>query len=371
MQLGSDIDEAQVKFFREAAAQMKLGDRVILCTAEPHWIFAEAYRETDPQYYSEKNLSFLESDIFADRIQIFLAGDLHHYRRHEADDGRQKITSGGGGAFLHPTHEKSFAVLEQDLLTDGATQHTTYRKKACYPDEKTSFRLCFRNLLFPFLNPKFGVVPALMYLLFAWSAYHELKEPGLHAAISSTVNHLLHSPFSTMLSLAIILAFIFFTDTHFRWYKWIGGGLHALLHLLTALLIGWGASLLVTQQLKLTYDQTPYMLVTGLFVFAGGWIVGSFIFGIYLLLSMNLFRRHSEEAFSGLRIEDYKNFLRMRLDPDGSVTIFPIGIEKVAKRWKPGSDNGPAYEPDGPFTEPFLIEKPIHVGRVNAARGAL
>ena len=62
---------------------------------------------------------------------------------------------------------------------------------------------------------------------------------------------------------------------------------------------------------------------------------------------------------------------RMRLDPDGSVTIFPIGIEKVAKRWKPGSDNGPAYEPDGPFTEPFLIEKPIHVGRVNAARGAL
>ena len=33
--------------------------------------------------------------------------------------------------------------------------------------------------------------------------------------------------------------------------------------------------------------------------------------GVYLLISLNVFGRHSEEAFSGLRIEDYKHFLRM------------------------------------------------------------
>ena len=53
--------------------------------------------------------------------------------------------------------------------------------------------------------------------------------------------------------------------------------------------------------------------------------------GLYLLLSLNLFSRHTTEAFSSLRIEDYKNFLRMRIDPDGGLTIFPIGVQKAAK----------------------------------------
>src|SRR5205823_10895598 len=51
IQLGSDIDEKQVAYFCEVAAKMKPGDRVIVYTAEPHWIYAEAYRDIDPRYY--------------------------------------------------------------------------------------------------------------------------------------------------------------------------------------------------------------------------------------------------------------------------------------------------------------------------------
>jgi len=364
IQLGSDIDEDQVRYFCEVAAKMKPGDRVIVCTAEPHWIYAEAYRSVDPQYYSEKNLSFLESKIFFNKIQLFIAGDLHHYRRHEAEDRKQKIVAGGAGAFLHPTHVNNFDELTQDLLTsqaDGtaAPQHTVYRKQASYPPEPTSFGLAFRNLLFPVLNPKFGVLTAVLYLLLAWSMPDLRQADSVGHALRLTINAKLPDPLATILVLAVIAGFVFFTDSHFRLFRWLGGGVHGLLHIAAAFFVGWGASALAVRWFD--FNSTPYLLIAGVLILVGGWIAGSFIFGIYLLISINVFRRHGNEAFSSLQIEDYKNFLRMRIDPDGTLTIFPIGIDKVARQWKPGPAGGPSHVPDGSFTEPFLIEDPIRI----------
>ena len=53
--------------------------------------------------------------------------------------------------------------------------------------------------------------------------------------------------------------------------------------------------------------------VVAVLVGAGGWLAGSFLTGLYLLVSLNVFGRHSEEAFSALRIQDYKNFLRLHI----------------------------------------------------------
>jgi hypothetical protein len=364
IQLGSDIDEAQLDYFKDAAAKMEPDDRVILCTAEPYWITAELYRETNPQYFSEKILSYLETKVFHGRIQVFLAGDLHHYRRHEDDEGKQKITSGGGGAFLHPTHGPNVEELHQDLLAETAAgpekQHSIFRKRAAYPDEKTSSRLTFRNLLFPLLNPTFGVITAILYLLFGWTTIPDLRgTTGVGNAIGTTFNAMLLEPLATLLFLAIILGFILFTDTHMRSYKWIAGTAHALLHIAAAFFISWGAAVWTERWFE--WESSLQLLASGVLIMAGGWVAGSFILGLYLLISLNVFGRHGNEAFSSLKIEDYKNFLRMRIDPDGSLTIFPIGIERVAKRWKPGSEAGPKYEPDGEFTKPFLIEKPIRI----------
>lgn len=41
------------------------------------------------------------------RVSMRLAGDLHHYMRYEPQESLDEpslVTSGGGGAFLHPTH---------------------------------------------------------------------------------------------------------------------------------------------------------------------------------------------------------------------------------------------------------------------------
>jgi hypothetical protein len=88
-------------------------------------------------------------------------------------------------------------------------------------------------------------------------------------------------------------------------------------------------------------------------------VVGAFLLGIYLLISLNVFRRHSNEAFSSLAIQDWKNFLRLRITAEG-LTIFPVGIDRVPRKWK---TEGNRVEPDDPqATAPRIIEsEPVTV----------
>jgi hypothetical protein len=51
---------------------------------------------------------------------------------------------------------------------------------------------------------------------------------------------------------------------------------------------------------------------------------------------------------SSLRIADYNGFLRLKIDPHGNVTVYPIIVEHV-----PQTDDGPLLT--------RLVEKPIEV----------
>jgi hypothetical protein len=46
----------------------------------------------------------------------------------------------------------------------------------------------------------------------------------------------------------------------------------------------------------------------------------------------NIFGAYTNEAFSALRIQDYKHFLRLRIRPSGTLEIFPIAIDRVPRR---------------------------------------
>ena len=103
-----------------------------------------------------------------------------------------------------------------------------------------------------------------------------------------------------------------------------------------------------------------------------GWIVGSTILGVYLYLSLNVFGRHANEAFSSLAIPDFKNFLRMRIEDNGDLTIFPIGLRRVPRRWQrqPDGMDGSAYEPnDDSASVPELIDGPIYFKSSNDPEG--
>jgi hypothetical protein len=415
VQLGSDIDKSQIDFFRKVGEDIQEGDRIILCNAEPAWICAKTYGKYHPDY-SERALLYLQEKILGKgkKIRLFIAGDLHHYRRHEAEDGTQKITAGGGGAFLHPTHtgwlsrrsgQDVSEIVEERLPAAGGgggvrpPTHSgwlsrilgpdvretaadilasdkdpqpprTFTLKRCFPDEKISRRLCRRNLLFPYLNPTFGIMTGLLYTLTAWSvmtnigsfASYGLRDLG--PAVKTTLTAALGSPVATFWGVVLLLGFVLFTDTHSKWYRWTAGLIHGVGHVLATFFVGWGAIYFTVAVVGLDFKHIPQLLVSGGLIFSAGWIIGPCILGLYLLVSLNVFGRHSNEAFSSLKIQDWKNFLRLKIDANGDLTIFAVGIARVPRKWKraPMGVYGPHLMPCDPqATGPTLIEDPIPV----------
>jgi hypothetical protein len=375
-QLQADIDTPQIEYFRQVADRyMQPGDRVIVCLASPVWVQAHKYREFGG-VFDETDLLYLRDEIFARRgvqMSVFLAGDNHHYRRHEEiapaapDAPIQKITAGGGGAFLHPTHDEDVSVLEEERAMPDEVRRR-YALTASYPDVVQSARLGFGNLLFAWHNPKFGVVPASVYLMTIWMVSAAVVHPrpsSIADAMALTLGAFDHNPALTLWMLLLLGLFVTFTDTHSRLYRAIGGIGHIAAHWAAMFAIGWGA-LAAAAWLAPSWPFTRFALVA-LLVGVGGWIAGSFLIGLYLLVSLNVFGRHSEEAFSALRIQDYKNFLRLHIARDGTLTIYPIKLPRVPRRWRtPRPEDrertSSRLVPDEPL-EPALIEPPIVLRR--------
>ena len=358
-QLGADIDATQVAYFTSIAAQMGPSAKVILCTAEPHWVFEhEANPDLRTRLRRDSNLLFLEETIFEGKVRLNLSGDFHHYRRHATlDDSSQKITSGSGGAFLHPTHP-----FRQDPLPTG------HALRCSYPDIATSRRMAWKNLLFIRTSPTFGGMTGLLYLLVGWNVLGSLQSfqiGGFGATLEETLVAALSSPAAFTTVVVALLGFCVFTDTHKTWYRFAGGLTHACTHLGAAIAIGWLMSQ-VAIAAQWPFGGLSHLSATLLALFIGGWICGALIMGVYLLISINVFGRHSTEAFSGLCVQDYKQFLRITVGPDGALTIYPIGIDRVPRRWREVHDaaRGQArFVPaeDDPRAQPRLIEPPIVV----------
>ncbi|MDT4968145.1 MAG: hypothetical protein QOJ64_2882 [Acidobacteriota bacterium] len=411
IQLDSDIDAPQVEYFKGVAAQMKETDRIILCHAEPHWILAKMYERLDSNY-SESNLAFVER-MLDKKVAVFIAGDQHYYRRHEASDSSstQKITVGGGGAFLHPTHSGLFGVDLSKL--EEKSSGRIFEQKAAFPPEKVSRRLCWRNLIFPYLPGNgswtFGFLTAGLYFLTTLAVLTDFRRieanatgfravAGLKNIIGTTLHTVLNSPSTLFWVLFTILGFVLFTDTHSKLYRWVMGSLHGFAHIISAFAVALGSIYLVISMASATsrwnnpplkvgslrlrwvysFSQGDHLFNLDLrialvvvLILIGGYIIGSFIQGLYLLVSLNVFGRHYNEAFSTIAVEDWKSFLKIKIDPAGDLTIYPIGIRTVPRKWKPNpgeSDAGlvPDNESDPAATLPALIEPPIVLKRTTA-----
>ncbi|WP_225412568.1 metallophosphoesterase [Stigmatella hybrida] len=369
VQLNSDIDVPQVEYFRQVASRMEPTDRVILCNAEPAWIHAANTKRR--RGYLENNLEYLQEKVLGKRISVFLAGDLHHYRRHENPEGQQKITAGGGGAFLHPTH-----APKADVLLDG------YTVRKSFPDEKTSRKIARGNLLLIRHSPLFGLITGTLYLSLALAAYAEVGHlgfAGLPDVLSSVAYSMITRPWSMGLGIITLLSLGAFADAAFGRWKWVMGLSHGLGHIVAAFFCAWGGTYLTVSGLdicaeRLATDPTlcaggwPHLagkfFLSSAFTFLFGFLVGPFVSGLYFWVSVNGFLAHSNEAFGALAVADYKNFLRLKIDTAGCLTIYPVGVERVPRQWKEthAGPSHPAYAPDDPdATEPYLIEAPIRV----------
>ena len=183
----------------------------------------------------------------------------------------------------------------------------------------------------------------------------------------------MRNPFAVFWVLALLGGFWVFTDTHSRWYRWTAGTLHGGAHFFATFLIGWAATYAGVSWMGYAFQSIRQLLLAAVILVMGGWIFGSCIMGVYLLVSLNVFGRHANEAFSSLAIQDYKSFLRLHIGADGRLTIFPIGIREVPRKWKAREEPlGPGLAPavEREANQPMLIEPPIILEHPTPSPGA-
>ena len=59
-----------------------------------------------------------------------------------------------------------------------------------------------------------------------------------------------------------------------------------------------------------------------------------FVFGLYLYISVCWFHVHYDEAFSALRIANFKGVSRLHITPEGDLEIFTLGMDRVPTAWR-------------------------------------
>jgi hypothetical protein len=82
------------------------------------------------------------------------------------------------------------------------------------------------------------------------------------------------------------------------------------------------------------------------------------------LWATNCLGLHGTEGYASLHHQDLKHFLRLHIETDGALTVYPIGIDRVPRKWSLHPDapaHAPWFGPHGSEPGPHLIEKPITI----------
>jgi hypothetical protein len=401
VQLGSDIDLPQLDYFRQVGASLPPGSKLILCISEPAWVYTKM---RGPEAYH--NLAFFERETihrFGHRHVVGLGSDLHAYARYESEDGRQRFVSGGGGAYLYPTHQLPEALelpgkpgpfgeeTEDTFNVGGTVERKGWKGKkrveAVFPDRKTSKSLALLALLFPYYNPTFAVFIGSFYLFLSWLIQSASKSrpssfiaaladagtgegalAGLWDAFSEFGAVIAHAPASAFAVLFMLAVFTAQANAPGRLKLWLGAG-HTAMHIVALVILSWiFATLNMGLVLGgLSEDNPLQVTLFSLEMLVIGGIIGGAIVGLYFYIThWFLPGSHANEVLCCQSRPDFKHVLRLHIDRDGSLTIHPIGIKRVVRRWRYRPDAGPGeawFEPlVGTIADrAHLIESPVRI----------
>ncbi|HEX6968828.1 MAG TPA: metallophosphoesterase [Micromonosporaceae bacterium] len=339
-QFGAYLDDPQLTYFEQAAAGLSAQDRVILVVPAPNWVKAV----DQPQAYDGIDY-FIRSVITPTgaQVKLLLAGDLHHYARYAGPD-RQLVTCGGGGAYLYPTHKlpARIEVPPRDTLARRASPSRGYELAGRYPEAERSRRYgwgIFRRL--PLRNPGFGALLGTLHTLLM------LAIAGLVAQRTTvTEQRLFTIPLAIMVVVTLLAALLFAKPPSSggkrRTRHWVLGLGHGLAHLGLGVLGTW-------VWLKLPFLDWPWPLplvaAAVLYGPVAGLVAGQ-LAAAYLLVA-GTFGVNLNELFAGQGIEDAKSFLRLHIAGDGTLTIYPVAVDRICRSWR--------ANPDGPPGAPWIV----------------
>jgi hypothetical protein len=337
-QFGAYIDDPQLIYFEKAARGVGPDDRIILMTPSPTWVKAhdkpEAYDSVD--YFIRTILAPTGA-----HVRLLLSGDLHHYARYSGAD-RELITCGGGGAYLLGTHTlpERLTVPPKDTLTRNASPSRDYDLATTFPDAPTSRRMgwgVFKRI--GVRNPGFATMLGIAQTLTMAAMAGAVTSQG------GPLQRLFSIPLVFMLIVVMMGAVMFAqppgasSNRHAR--HWILGVLHGLAQIGVAAAGTW-------VWLKLPFhDWTwpgPLAAAVVLYLPVIG-VVATQLCALYLLLA-SVFKVNVNELYAGQGIEDAKSFLRLHIAADGTLTVHPIGIDRVCRKW--------VADPDGPQDTSWL-----------------
>jgi hypothetical protein len=113
-----------------------------------------------------------------------------------------------------------------------------------------------------------------------------------------------------------------------------------------------------------TWPRLAFVLHAAVTIVLGGAVAGS-LFGAYLYITSRWLNMNHNDAFSSMRRDSHKNFLRLRIKGD-EVTVFPVGLEQAPARdaWRVNEAKigapPPAFIPATPLA-PHLVETPFTI----------
>jgi hypothetical protein len=295
-------------------------------------------------------------------VALMLSGDMHHYARYSGaatagsePGGRQLITFGGGGAYLSATHElpKRINVPPKETIIRQASARQDYKLAKTYPSRMRSRALSSGVLTrLPARNWGFLVLLGVLQTL-------------LLLALDTADRDILTVPSFVMAATVIGLTMFFaagLTTGRRTARHYVLGVAHG------AVQIGVGVvGLMVWQSLPMHGLRWPLpALVAAVTYGPVAALVATEVVALYLLVAGRL-GVNLNELFAGQGIGGYKGFLRLHIGPDGSLTVYAIGIDETCKQWRaaPAAPaHAPWIEPVRPL-RPHLIEPPIRIGNAH------
>ena len=352
--LDGTINQVQRDYFVRMGSRLAPGDRIVLAHPIPLWRLKEKRTDlADPEDELGRIVELLDDAVPAGvSVPLFLAGDSHiyaHYTQHPERTGGtdgpavHHVTSGGGGAFLHPTHNLAPVVPQSSTETDS------YHLQAHWPSRTVSRHVLAAStsgLVVDRQNLSLVVLLAAVQLGFAAVAGISMRSwlrssPG--AAWTESARHLaeelVRSP-ATWVALAVVVLVCTLSIPNpnvgertvrraARRFGFVHGVAQGAVFFLGAWLGGLTTRALGGQSAPGAVDAV-IGLVFGALV---GGALSVFVFAHYLRIVNQRYRIHDNEAFSGRHLRGYKHFVRCRIDEDGNLRLHVIGLESVRPGW--------------------------------------
>ena len=353
-QFGAYLDDPQLRYFHDVAAGLGPGDRIVLCSPTPGWVEAEG----DPSAYDAIDY-FMRTVLepTGATVKLMLSGDLHHYARYQGPD-RELITCGGGGAYLYATHRlpEQIPVPPPKSRTRKQSPVENYTLRSTFPTKARSRRYSLGVFTRTIArNPSFLMLLGLLHTLYALALVEQLDHP------TGVTQRLFSIPVGIMGVLILAGAMLFAMPQNGvrRPRHWLFGTGHGIVHIGLGTLGAWG-----WLHLPFINWAWPLPVVAALVVYLpiSGFLATE-VFCLYLLVAgaagVNL-----NELFAGQSIMDSKSFLRLHFDRDGSLTIYPVAVDRVSRSWvaRPDAERAsdPWIEPSTPIAT-HLAEPPIRI----------